>query len=109
MCALLIFSSCIFSYESGNLLSYFWGNNLCFFSLLIKLFGRFNLSILIIFSHFKWEFLENVKNVVVFSVVLYGANKTSEISLGGGSNSNILLLVEVKYRAEISLKIAKIG
>ena len=53
--------------------------------------------------------MENVKNVVVFSVVLYGANKTSEISLGGGSNSNILLLVEVKYRAEISFKIAKIG
>ena len=51
----------------------------------------------------------NTKNVVVFSVVLSGANETSEFSLGGGSSSSILFLVEVKYRAEISLKIAKIG
>ena len=51
----------------------------------------------------------NTKNVVVFSVVLSGANETSEFLLGGGSSSSILFLVEVKYRAEISLKIAKIG
>ena len=51
----------------------------------------------------------NIKNVVVFSVVLYGANETSEFSLGGGSSSSILFLVEVMYRAEISLKIAKIS
>ena len=75
---------------------------------LLKLFGHFNLSILITSSHFKWEFLVNVKNVVVFSVVLYGANETSEFSLGGGSNNSTLFLVEVKYRAQISLKIAKI-
>ena len=51
----------------------------------------------------------NTKNVVVFSVVLCGANETSEFSLGGGSSSSILFLVEVKYSAEISLNIAKIG
>ena len=55
----------------------------------------------------------NTKNVVVFSVVLCGANAISEFSLGGGSSSSILFLVELKYRAEInlkiSLKIAKIG
>ena len=51
----------------------------------------------------------NTKNVVVFSVVLCGANETSEFPLGGGSGSSILFLVDVKYRAEINLKIAKIG
>ena len=51
----------------------------------------------------------NAKNVVVFFVVLCGANETSEFSFGGGSSSGILLLVQVKYRAEISLKIAKIS
>ena len=56
MCDLLIFSSLSFSYEFGNLLNYFWGDDLSFFSLLIKLFEHFNLSILRISSHFKWEF-----------------------------------------------------
>ena len=51
----------------------------------------------------------NTKNVVVFSVVLCGANETSEFSLGGGSSSSISFLVKVKYRAEISLEIAEIG
>ena len=51
----------------------------------------------------------NAKNVVVFFVVLCGANETSELSFGGRSSSGILLLVQVKYRAEISLKIAKIS
>ena len=98
-----------FSYEFQNLWNYFWGNDLSFFSLLIKLFGQFNLSILIVFSHFKWEFFVNTKNVVIFSVILGGENETSEFSIGGGSSSSILFLVEVKYRAKISLKNAKIG
>ena len=51
----------------------------------------------------------NTENVVVFSVVLCGANATSEFSLGGESSSSTLFLVEVKYRAEISLKVSKIG
>ena len=51
----------------------------------------------------------DTKNVVVLSVVLCGANETSEFSLGGGSSSGILLLVKVKCRAEISLQIAKKG
>ena len=51
----------------------------------------------------------NTKNVVVFCIVLCGANKTSEFSLGGGSSSSTLFLVSVKYRAEISLKVSKIG
>ena len=92
MCDLLIFSSRSFSYEFGNLLNYFWGNDLSFFSLLIKLFGHFNLSILRISSHFKWEFFVNAKNVVVFFVVLCGANETAEFSLGEGSSSSILFL-----------------
>ena len=50
----------------------------------------------------------DTKNVVVLSVVLCGANETSEFSLGGGSSSSTLFLVEVKYRAEISLKVSKI-
>ena len=98
-----------FSYEFENLFNYFWGNDLSFFSLLIKLFGHFNLSILRISAYFKWEFFVNTKNVVVFSVVLCEANETSEFSLGGGSNSCTLFLVEVKYRAEISLKVSIIG
>ena len=77
--------------------------------MLIKLFGHVNLAILRISSHFKREFFVNTKNVVVFSVVLCGTNETSEFSLGGGSSSGILFLVKVKHRAEISLKIAKIG
>ena len=36
------------------------------------------------------------------------ANEASEFSLGGGSSSSISFLVEVKYRAEITLKIVKI-
>ena len=51
----------------------------------------------------------NTKNVVVFSIVLCGTNKTSEFSLGGGSSSSNLFLVSVKYKAEISLKVSKIG
>ena len=51
----------------------------------------------------------NIKNVVVFSVVLRGTGETSEFSLGGGTSSSTLFLVEVKYRAEVSLKISKIG
>ena len=90
---LLIFSSHSFSYEFGNLLNSFWGNDLSFFSLLIKLFGHFNLSILRISSHFKWEFFVNAKNVVVFLVVLCWANETSEFSFGGGSSISILFLV----------------
>ena len=51
---LLIFSSRSFSYEIlGNSLSYFWRNDFCFFLLLIRLFGHFNLSISRISSHFK--------------------------------------------------------
>ena len=67
------------------------------------------MSILRISSHFKWEILVNPKNVVVLSVVLCGANETSEFPLGGGSSSSILFLVENKYRTEISPKVAKIG
>ena len=107
MCALLIFSSRSFTYEFENLLSHFWGNDLYFFSLLIKRFGHFNLPILRISSHFKWEFLVNAKNVVVFSVVLCGANEKSEFSLGGGSSSSNLFLVENKYRNKISPKLPK--
>ena len=51
----------------------------------------------------------NTKNVVVFSVVLCEANEISEFSLGEGSSSSTLFLVEVKNIAEISLKISKIG
>ena len=64
ICTLLIFSSRNFSYEFGNSSSYFWGNDFCFFLLLVRLFGHFNLSILRTSSHFKWEFLVNGKNVV---------------------------------------------
>ena len=59
-------------------LNYFWGKDLSFFLLLIKLFGHFNLSILKISSHFKWDFFVNAKNVVVFFVILCGANETSD-------------------------------
>ena len=62
-CDLLIFSSRSFSWKFANLLNYFWGNNLSFFSLLLKLFEHFNLSVLRISSHFKWEFFVNAKNV----------------------------------------------
>ena len=107
---MLIFSSYNFSYKFGKLLSYFWGNDLSVFLLLIKLFGHFNPSILRISSQCKWEFLVNAQNVVVFSVVLCGANQKLEFSLGEGFSSiSMLLLAEVKYRAEISLKMAKIG
>ena len=109
MCDLPISSGVSFSYEFENLLNYFWGNDLSFFSLLIKLFGHFNRTNLRISAYFKWEFFVNTKNVMVFSVVLCEANETSEFSFGGGSNSCTLLLVEVKYRAEISLKVSKIG
>ena len=72
MCDLLIFSSRRFSYEFGNLSNCFWGHDLSLFALLRKLFGHFNLSILRISSHVKWEFFVNAKNVVVFFVVLCG-------------------------------------
>ena len=51
----------------------------------------------------------NTKNVVIFSVILGGENETSEFSMGGGFSSSILFLVDVKYRAKINLKIAKMG
>ena len=82
---------------------------ICFFLLLITLLERFNLSILRISSHFEREFLVNTKNVVVFSLVLCGANETPEFPLCERSSSSMLFLVEVKYRAEISLKMTKIG
>ena len=47
--------------------------------------------------------------MVVFSAVLCGTNATSELLLGEGSSSSISFLVEVRSRAVISLKIAKIG
>ena len=84
---LLIFSSHSFSHEFENLLNYFWGKDLSFFSLLIKLFGHFNLSILRISSHFKWEFFVNAKNVVVFFVALCWANETLKFSFVEGSSS----------------------
>ena len=74
MCDLPILSGSRFSYEFRNFLNYFWGNDLSFVSLLIKLFGYFNLSVLRISSHFKWEFFMNTKNVEVLSVALCGAN-----------------------------------
>ena len=46
--------------------------------------------------------------MVVFSVVMCGENETLEFSLGEGCSSSMLFLVEVKYRVEISLKMAKI-
>ena len=92
MCDLPISSGGSFSYKFENLLNYFWGNDLSFSSLLIKLFGHFNLSILRISSHFKSEFFVNAKNVVVFFVVLCGANETSEFSFGEGSGCSFLLL-----------------
>ena len=49
------------------------------------------------------------QNVVVFYVVLCGANETSEFSLGGGSSSRILFSVENKYRTAVSPKSAEIG
>ena len=49
------------------------------------------------------------KNMLAFSVVLCGANETLEVSLGGGSSSRILFLVENKCRTEISPKTAKIS
>ena len=63
-----------------------------FFSLLIKLFGHFNLSILRISSHFKREFFVNAKNVVVFFVALSEANDTLEFSFVEGSSRSILFL-----------------
>ena len=92
MCHLLIFSGRSFSYEFGNLLDFFTGNNLSFFSLLIKPFGHCNLLFLRISSHFKLNFLVNSKNVVVF-FVLCGANDTLELSFSEGSSSSILFLV----------------
>ena len=93
-CATCLFLvAAAFFYDFRNLLIYIWGNYLSSVSSLIKLFGHFNLSCLRISSHFKWEFFVNAKNVVVFFVVLCGANETSELSFGGGSSSGILLLV----------------
>ena len=100
-CLLLVASAVLMSSE----IHYFWGNDLSFFSFQIKNFGHFNLSILRISSNFKWEFSWIPGNVVVFSI---GANETSEFSLGGGFSSSTLPK-QVKYRAEISLKVSKIG
>ena len=44
--------------------------------LLMKLFWHFNLSILRMFFILIREFLVNAKNMVLFSVVLGGANET---------------------------------
>ena len=57
-CAICLFlvAAGSFSYKFENLLNHFWGNDLIFFSLLMKLFEHFNLSISRISSHFKWEF-----------------------------------------------------
>ena len=46
--------------------------------------------------------------MVVFSVALRRANETSYFSLSNGSSNSKLFLVEVKYRAGTSLKMAKI-
>ena len=43
---------------------------------LFGLFGQFDLSILKTSSQFKREFLVNAKNVVIFCVILCGANET---------------------------------
>ena len=51
----------------------------------------------------------NAKNMVIFSVVLCGANEISLPSSGEGSSSSMLFLVELKYKAEINLKMTKIG
>ena len=77
--------------------------------MLKKPFEHFDLSILRIFSHFKEEFLVNAKNVVAFSVILCGANETLEFSLVGRSSCSMFIWVEVKHKAKISLKIAKVG
>ena len=47
---------------------------------------------------------------MVFFVFMLGAYETSEFLLGqeSSSSSSMLFLVELKYRAEIRLKIAKI-
>ena len=50
----------------------------------------------------------NTANVVIFPVVIFGENKTSEFPLGAGPSSGMLFLVEVKYRTEIKLKMVKI-
>ena len=53
-CAICLFLVVfLVTYEFGYLLNYFLGNDLNFCSLLIKLFGHFNLSVLRISSHFK--------------------------------------------------------
>ena len=51
----------------------------------------------------------NGKNLVVFSVDLCGANEISELSLIEGSSSSMLFLFLVSYRADVSLKMVKIG
>ena len=105
MYALLHFSFHSFSCEFGNLLIYFWGNDFCFFLLLIKFFGHFDLSILKISSYYKREFLVNAENLVLFpSVLLFVEQMRHYISVGEASSSFVLFLVAVKYRAEISLK-----
>ena len=76
ICLFLIVAA--FLFEFGNLLNYLWRKDLSFFSLLIKLSGLFNLSILRIFSPSKWEFFVNGKNMVIFFVVFCRANDTSE-------------------------------
>ena len=51
----------------------------------------------------------NGKNLVVFSVDLCGANEISELSLIEGSSSSMLFLFLVSYRADVNLKMVKIG
>ena len=51
----------------------------------------------------------NAINVEILPVVLCGANEKSKFTLGEGSRSSMLFLVEVKYRAELSLKMTIIG
>ena len=106
--ALLIFSSRSFSYEFGNLLKHFWRNDFCFFLFLIRLFGHFNISISRIFSHFKWEFLVSAINVEIFSVVSVGQMRHHNFHWVKDLIV-VLFLVELKYRAETSLKTTKIG
>ena len=61
MCDLLIFSSHSFLYGFENFLNYYSGNDLSFFSLLIKLFGHLNRSILIFFLSLSYNFHEYQK------------------------------------------------
>ena len=69
---LLIFSSHSFSHEFENLLNYFWGKDLSFFSLLIKLFGHFNLSVLRVLLTLSESFLRMPKTWWYFLLFCMG-------------------------------------